>query len=296
MTLYPPSTLLIGPGGSGKTTSLVTLLKSGLSLRLLATEPSAASRVITEAKARSIPLDKFHHTFISPSTPKWDSLIESAKLVNTLSLDDIAKLRMGICRSDGTQWIKFLHLLANFPGLGDVTEWDDSCVLAIDGLTGISFMSRLLTIGLKPNPAPGEWGTMQNNILEIVRKLTSDCKCFFVLIAHVERELNEITGTANLTVSTLGAKLAPKLPPLFTNVIYAKREGPRFLWSTADANVDTKQGDLPFSKELDPDFTPIVTAYRGRLSPPPTTSLTITEPAILPHIATPAPSLAALKR
>lgn len=126
-------------------------------------------------------------------------------------------------------------------------------------------MSRNLTVGLKPNPAPGEWGVMQSNILNLLRKLCSDCQCFFICIAHVERENNEVTGVQNLTVSTLGAKLAPKIPPLFTNVVYAKRIGTNFLWSTADSGVDTKNGDLPLSDQLQPSFEPIVTSYRNRL-------------------------------
>jgi hypothetical protein len=137
-------------------------------------------------------------------------------------------------------------------------------MFAVDGLTGINTMSRALTVGLKPNPSPGEWGVMQGNILNLVRKLCADCKCFFTLIAHVERETNEITGGTNLTVSTLGAKLAPKLPPEFTNVVEARRVGTNFSWSTATAGVDTKAGDLPIQEGLSPDFAPIIAAYRAR--------------------------------
>jgi hypothetical protein len=269
---FPPSTLLIGPGGSGKTTSLVTLLSSGLKLRLLGTEPSAAHRVLVEAKKRNISLEGFDWSYISPGVAKWDSLLDSAKLINTLALEDIAKLRQGIAKPDGQMWIKFLQGIASFTSartgevLGDATEWGPDCAFAIDGLTGVSSMSRTLTVGLKPTPSSGEWGVMQGNILEVLRKLCSDCRCFFVLIAHVEREMNEITGSANLTVSTLGAKLAPKLPPLFTNVIYAKRLTDKFYWSTADANVDTKAGDLPLNAMMEPSFRPIVESFRQRLT------------------------------
>ena len=54
MSLSPPSTLLIGPGGTGKTTSLVTLLAEGLHVRMLATEPSAPNRVLEECAKRKI--------------------------------------------------------------------------------------------------------------------------------------------------------------------------------------------------------------------------------------------------
>lgn len=271
MSLRPPSTLLIGPAGVGKTSSIKTLLAEGLNVAMLATESSAPNRVLEECKKASIDSSRFHWHFVPPSMPKWESLIKSAETVNTYDLKMMADMKGGIAKQDGTQFIEFVKSLASFPNdrngssLGDVTELDNSWAFVIDGLTGLSTMSRNLTVGLKPNPSPGEWGVMQSNILTLMQKLTADCKCFFVTIAHVEREANEITGLTNLTVSTLGAKLAPKLPPLFTNVVYAKRQGPNFMWSTADSGVDTKNGDLPLADNLPPSFKPIVDSFRARL-------------------------------
>jgi len=269
--LRPPSTLLLGPAGTGKTTSLVTLLESGLKLRLLATEPSAPNRVLDEARKRNIDTSGFDWQFVSPSPPSWDALTQSATIVNTLGLKEIADMRGGIAKSDGKQWLAMLTSMASFRSdrtgllLGDVTEWGEDCAFAVDGLTGVNTMSRNLTVGLKPNPSPGEWGVMQGNIINVLRKLCSDCHCFFVCIAHVERETNELTGLSNITVSTLGAKLAPKIPPEFSTVVLAKREGAKFSWSTAAHGVDTKQGELSFSDDLSPSFKPIVEGFRERL-------------------------------
>lgn len=269
--LNPPSTLLIGPAGTGKTTSLVTLLRSGIKVRMLATEPSAPNRVLAEAEKQKIDTANFDWCFISPAVPSWDSLRTSATMVNSMSFKDIADLRTGIAKPDGKQWIAMLDAIATFKSdrsglvFGDATEWGPDCAFVVDGLTGINTMSRNLTVGLKPNPAPGEWGVMQSSILNLITKLCSDCKCFFVCVAHVERETNELTGMSGVTVSTLGAKLAPKLPPQFTQVILAKRTGEKFEWSTAASNTDTKSGDLPFSDNLPPDFTPIVVSFRNRL-------------------------------
>lgn len=272
--LHPPSTLLLGPAGTGKTTSIVTLLLAGLRVRMLATEPSAPNRVLDTIAKRNLPAslaDNFDWQFISPAPPSWAALRESAEVVNRLSLEDIAKQRSGIAKPDAKQWIALLNAFASFTSartgevLGDVTEWDSDVAFVLDGLTGINTMSRNLTVGLKPNPAPGEWGVMQGNILTLLNKLAADCKCFFVCIAHVEREANELTGVSQITVSTLGSKLAPKLPPLFTNVIYATRDKATFSWSTAASGVDCKAGDLPIADGLLPDFKPIVESFRARL-------------------------------
>jgi hypothetical protein len=249
----------------------VSILASGLKLGLLCTEPSAPARIIEEAEKAHVSIENFDWKFISPAVPAWDSLIKSAEIVNAMSLKDIADMRSGIAKPDGKQWIELLKAIQDFrsdrtgQSLGDVTEWGSDRAFTIDGLTGVSTMSRNLTVGLKPNPSPGEWGVMQSNILTLMQKLTADCKCMFTMIAHVERESSELTGLSSITVSTLGAKLAPKLPPLFTNVVYAKRIATDFLWSTADTGVDTKNGDLPLSDHLAPSFLPIIEAYRRRL-------------------------------
>ena len=270
LPLLPPSTLLMGVAGSGKTTSLTSFLKAGLSLRMVATEPTAPSRVLDECRKRGISASRFDWQIVSPSPPGWDALKKSAAIVGSMNLKDIANLSQGIAKPDTQQWMRFLNAISSFTSdrtgevLGDATEWNDSTAFVIDGLTGVNFMSRALTIGLKPNPAPGEWGVMQNNILDVVRKLATDCRCYFVLIAHVERELNEITGGSNLTVSTLGAKLAPKIPPWFTSVVLAKKLEDKFFWSTAETGVETKNGDLPLSRELEPSFEPLIAAYQSR--------------------------------
>ena len=269
--LRPPSTLLIGGSGSGKTSSIVTLLKSGIAVRMLATESSAPNRVLEEARKRSIDSSRFDWQFVSPTPPSWDSLLEKARIVNQLALKDISELKGGIAKSQGKQFIAFIEALNDFKSdrtgasLGDISTWDADTAFVIDGLSGLSEMSRNLTVGWKPNPSPGEWGVMQSNILDVIRKLCSDLRCYFVCIGHIEREQNEITGMTNITVSTLGAKLAPKLPPLFTNVILSKRLAALYQWSVANSGVDTKPGDLDFRADLPQDFSPIVDAYRNRL-------------------------------
>ena len=72
-------------------------------------------------------------------------------------------------------------------------------------------------------------------------------------------------------VSTLGRKLAPKIPRYFGEVIYAtrtvnKEQKYEFNWSTVDNTIDLKNRALPVSSRLRPDFGQVVDAYKRRLT------------------------------
>jgi hypothetical protein len=80
----------------------------------------------------------------------------------------------------------------------------------------------------------------------------------------LERETDEVTGGISLMASTLGRKLAPRLPRFFSDVIHAKREGEKFSWSTATFNVDLKARNVPISETIPPSFVPLIEKWRSR--------------------------------
>ena len=79
--LHPSSSALIGPAGTGKTTSIVTFLESGIKVRMLATEPTAPNRVLDEIIKRKLNPDDFDYELISPAPPTWDALKTAGKMV-----------------------------------------------------------------------------------------------------------------------------------------------------------------------------------------------------------------------
>jgi hypothetical protein len=91
-----------------------------------------------------------------------------------------------------------------------------------------------------------------------------DYSLHFVLISHIERETDLVQGGSKITVSTLGVKLAPKIPLLFSDVILAKRNGAVWTWSTADPSADLKTRNLPVAENLLPSFAPIVAKWQSR--------------------------------
>ena len=123
-----------------------------------------------------------------------------------------------------------------------------------------------LTIGDKVTAHQGEWGIAMNMIDKLLLTLTSNLQCLFVLTAHIEREMDEVTGGTKLMTSTLGRKLAPKIPRFFSEVVLTSTEGGKYYWNTTSANIDLKHRALPLGQKLNPSFAPIIAAYNQRIA------------------------------
>jgi hypothetical protein len=83
-----------------------------------------------------------------------------------------------------------------------------------------------------------------------------------MLLAHAERETDEVSGGSKIMAATLGKKLAPRLPRFFSDVVLADRQGAKFTWSTAAIGADLKARNLPIADGLPPDFGPIITNWK----------------------------------
>jgi hypothetical protein len=272
--LQPPSVLLQGASGSGKTSALVTSLQAGLNVFVIGTEPGFVDSLIDRCRELKIPIDRLHWMSVLPATEGWEALDEMVLKIGSLDFEGISKIK-GIGK-DKTRVPaqKFLGALKDFKcertgeSFGSFTLWDDTCLLAIDSLSGLSTISWYLTVGNKPTGAPGEWNIAMNFIEALLMKINSDRQCYFCLTAHVEKEMDEITGVMRVMTSTLGRKLAPKIPRFFSEVVYAKRTtaAPQFRWSTIDSSADLKNRVLPVSDVMLPSFVQIVDGHKRRLA------------------------------
>lgn len=249
-------TLLIGDAGTGKTHSLRTLVDAGLTVYAVFTEPGM--EVVAD-----IPSDKLKWTFLSPSTVSWEKMYDSAKKINTVSFKALADMPH-INKGDHSEFLTFINALAYFKNeredeesIGAVDNLDQSSVLWIDSLSGLNTMAMNLVAGSKPVKSPGDWGVAMDNLERLLMKLTNDLRCHVVVVGHMERELDEMTGGNALMVSTLGKKLAPKVPKMFSDVIHAKREGTNFTWSTVTPNTTLKARNLPWDDKMQPSFKPL---------------------------------------
>jgi hypothetical protein len=273
--LQPGATILAGPSGSGKTAALVTQLLHGIEVFVIVTEPDGVASLLDRCHALNIPIDKLHWTTCLPASVGFDgleSMITGISTMNQKQLADQNNMGKADFRAPA---MRFLNALKDFPCertgklYGSFTQWDDTRSLNIDSLTGWGHIAWGCTVGFKPTANPGEWGIAQSFISQMLLKINTDRRCFFNLVAHVEKEMDEMSGIKRVMVSTIGAKLAPKIPTFFSEVVLCKRQigtsgSAVFTWSTIDSSADLKNRALPIGATLKPDFGPIIDAYRRR--------------------------------
>lgn len=257
-----PKVLLVGSTGSGKTHSIRTLLDAGMEVFCIFTEPGM--EVLSDTDPA-----RLHWHYIAPASTPWAQMIDSATKINTMSFESLTKLP-DINKRQHTEFIDFLTTLSNFKDdrtgevFGAVDSWDNNRYLVIDSLSGLNVMAMNLVTGTKPVKSMADWGVAMDNLERVITKLTVDLSCGVVLLAHLERETDEVTGGVQLMASTLGKKLAPRLPRFFSDVIHAKRDADKYSWSTASFNVDLKARNVPLSESLPPSFVPLLSQWKAR--------------------------------
>jgi hypothetical protein len=261
--------LLMGPAGTGKTHAIGTLVDTGIDTFYLAMEAGAESLLgyFTD-KGKPIPPNLHTHKMAAPKA-SFAEMKDAAQKINTLSLEGLAKIQDGN-RMKYNQFVQLFDVLNNFPDdrtgkkHGPVDEWQQDKVLVIDGMTGLGRAAMSMVIGGKPVRSQSDWGIAQDQLEGLLRMLCDNCPCHFILIGHVERETDEVLGGVKLMISTLGRKLAPKVPSMFSDIIMTVRNGTAWSWDTANAQADVKTRSLPIQSGIKPDFAPMLEKWMVR--------------------------------
>lgn len=269
--LQPPATLLSGPAGSGKTSAIATMVAAGIETFVVVTEPDGVGSLIDACDRLKAPIDKLHWCQCLPFTEGWDALRDMISKISSMDQKGLADIKDMGKASFRPAAMALLESFNNYhcdrTGLdyGSVHQWDDTRCLAVDSLTGWSFIGFGCTVGHKPTANPGEWGIAQNFVLNMLKAVLFNRQSYFILTSHVEKEMDEMSGIKKLMVSTIGAKLAPKIPPLFSEVVLtSKLPTGTFNWATLDTGMDLKNRALPNSNKIVPDFKQIVDAHERR--------------------------------
>lgn len=252
--------LIIGDTGGGKTFSIQTLADAGLEVFVLFTENGMATLRNTDPK-------RVHWHYIKPAPFDIPAARALADNMSKMQFQQLTQLIDGN-KFKYNQFVDVLAAMSNFycqrtnQYYGPVDKWGTDRVFVIDSLSGLSVMAMYLIIGGKPGTHEGEWGMAMGQIEKICNALCLALPTNFVLMSHIEREQSAIDLTPRLMASTLGKKLAPKLPRYFDEVVVTFREGTNWYWSTTYPNADCKSRVLGYKDKMAPSFVPLVQALK----------------------------------
>ncbi len=261
--------MIMGASGSGKTDSVGQLTEiPGLDVFYFATEAGLESLLgHFSRQGKPIP-ENLHWMQVLPTTTGFAQLAAVAAQVNTMTLDMLAKLP-DTTKTQHKTLDRIYAGLSNFvdertgKSYGAVDSWGTDRVLVVDSLSGLNRAVMSNTVGGKVVRSQAEWGMAQAQLENTLFKFTDGCRCHFVMLAHIEREVDQVLGGVKIMPSTLGKALAPKIPAMFSELLYAERVGAEFKWSTANPQVDTKSrylgiGNFPQS------FAPLFKEWQAR--------------------------------
>lgn len=254
--------LLLGPTGTGKTTAIKTLIDCGITPMCIFTEPSFEV-------LGGIPPAKLHWKYIPPVTDSLDTILDKATKVANMTFKAMTEV-YDANRGRDNKFIELVQSLNNYKCdrtgeiFGPAKSWGTNRALIIDSLSGLGLMVMHMVVGSKPAKDMKDWALAQDQLEGLVNWACTSLRCHFVLTAHAEREVDEVAGGSNIMASTLGRKLAPKLPRYFSDVILAQRQATKFLWSTAAPGADLKARNLPVAEGLIPSFVQVIESWKSR--------------------------------
>lgn len=260
--------MLMGPGGTGKTYSLHTLVEAGLEVFVLFTEAGRESLLGYWTDAGKPVPSNLHWCDIRAQSLGFGELADAANDLLNLPPELLFK-KPDTHKSKYTAFVDTLRALANFPDartgqkFGPVDSWGTGRVLVIDSLTGISQFAMQNVTGGKVVRDQSDWGKAQGLLEFFLRKCTDGTRCHFILLAHVEREIDQVQGGVKLMPSTLGKALPPKLSPMFSEVVLTERVAEKWQWSTISTQADTKSRYLG-TGTYPQDFRPILEKWKAR--------------------------------
>lgn len=286
-TLSGPKILLQGDSGAGKTFSFAKVVEWAakqippIEVCVLFVEPGLETLlgfwrdppVGPEGRqlwpTSEIPANLHWHSILNPGLP-FSALIDAATKVGQLSYESLTKVVDG-SRAANNPYLKILNALADFPDdrtgkkIGNISTWKpDGRILIIDSLTALSDACMKMVIGNKPTASLPDYGVAQNNLMNLLRYLTQGFEPPVIMTAHLQRQVNELTGGVQLMTKGIGKAMADDIPPLFSEVLYCYREGREWFWDTSAPNVTTKTRYLPIKPKIVPDLGVVLDKWHKR--------------------------------
>lgn len=226
--------LLIGDAKSGKTGSLVSLVKAGYKLRVLDFDNLLD---ILKYKILEECPDKINNVEFRTLRDKYKSS-PMGMMIDGRPKAWIESLRML------NQW-KYTDDEGNDVDLGNPAEWGSDCILIIDSLSrwcdaAYNFHEAIIPRG-KSGDFDGRavYGNAQDDVEKQLASLTSDTLATNVIVVAHGQYMDLPDGTKKIFPQGVGQKLSPKIPQYFPNYIrYKNRNGKREIQLESDSMID----------------------------------------------------------
>lgn len=234
--------LLLGDAKSGKTGSLVSLVKAGYKLRILDMDNL---------------LDILKYKII-------EECPESIDNVEFVTIRDKYKTGPSGSMIDGKPraWMDAIKMLDNWKyddvDLGKPAEWGPDCILVIDSLSRLCDAAYDFHESIVPRGKGGDYdgravyGNAQDDVEKVLAMLTSRGMATNVIVIAHGNYMDLPDGTKKIFPQGVGQKLSLRIPQYFPNYVrYKNKNGKRTIQLESDAMIDlanTRPGFL--SKEL----------------------------------------------
>jgi len=193
--------IYIGDSGTGKTGSLVSLLKAGYSLRILDMDDGLSS-LVGYAKAEGCDLSKVEYETMR---------------------DEYKATKAGpVIKGSPKAFVEALTKLTEW------TEIDDpNCFLVMDTLTSFSKAAFEWAKGMNPLAKdPRQWyGTAQKGVEDTIALLSGpQTKMNVIIMSHINYK-EVVEGVNKGYVAAVGNALGPHIPKYFDSMILAEASG-----------------------------------------------------------------------
>lgn len=226
--------LLIGDSKSGKTGSLVSLVKAGYKLRIL--DMDNLLDVLKYYVEKECP-DKMGSIEFRTLRDKRKPTADGMAIAGTPKAFPDALKTMD-------NW-KYTDDNGTEIDLGKPAEWGSDCILVIDSLSRLCDAAYDWREPLTPRGKGGQYdaravyGDAQDAIEATLAGLTSsNYQTNIIVIAHVQY-MEQPDGSTKGFPQGVGQKLSPKIPQYFSSVVlYTNKGGKRTLQTNSSALID----------------------------------------------------------
>jgi hypothetical protein len=265
--------LLIGDPKSGKTGSLISLVKAGYKLRILDMDNlldilkglilKECPELIDNVEFVSIRDKRKSTSEGSVIDGKPDAFVRAVKLLDKWREDDV--------------------------DLGSPSEWGPDCILVIDSLSRLcdaayDWRETLTPKGGQSGKYDGRavYGDAQDAIRNVLEGLTSsNYKTSVIVIAHIQYMTMD-DGSQRGFPQGIGQKLSPQIPQYFPTVLRMKnKSGKRIIQTAGDPLIDLanpKPFEVGETYPIETGLADIFSILRGKGEPAPETKVTKLQP------------------